>query len=372
MYYKNYGDTEMKISAVGMGTMRYDAEDVEAGRFEKCAEVTRYAYEKGINYFDTAPFYCMDKSEIITGLALEDYKRDTYFLSSKTNFNAITDLCGYISRDTFRRRLELTLTRLRTDYLDFYHLWCVLNLTAYNEQSEELYRFYEEAKNEGLIKNIVFSAHLQGDDVSAVVNTDKFKGVLVGYNALNYRFRQAGIKSAYEKGMGVVVMNPLGGGLIPNNEKAFEYLKENSDETVAQAALRFVASHREITVALAGCTTKAHVDDACKAVENLNVRSIEEINKAYENKGLTGNSLCTMCGYCDHCPQGIEIPKFMSAYNEKLLGGNEKSIVDSMNNNWDTPLNQSAKCVACGKCEKLCTQHLPIVDRLNEISKLIK
>lgn len=79
MYYKHYGDTDMHVSAVGLGTMRYDDAAVSAGRLEECVEIPLYAYEKGINYFDTAPFYCQDKSEIITGMALSQLPRDKVY-----------------------------------------------------------------------------------------------------------------------------------------------------------------------------------------------------------------------------------------------------------------------------------------------------
>ena len=370
MYYKQYGNTDMKVSAVGLGTMRYDDALISAGRLSECAEVPLYAFEKGINYFDTAPFYCQDKSEEITGMALSQLPRDKYYLSSKTNFNALRAIDKNITRDTFRRRLELSLSRLKPDHLDFYHLWCVLNLDAYEEQCNALYPFFEEAKREGLIKNIVFSAHLQGADIETVVETGKFKGMLIGYNALNYRFRQSGIEAAHQNGMGVVVMNPLGGGLIPQNPNTFSYLTEGTDLTVAQAALRFVASHKEITVTLAGCTTKAHVDDAVKAVEGLEERPAKEIVKLYEGKGMGLNNLCTSCGYCNHCPKGIEIPKFMDSYNQKLLSGNEDEIAARLSGHWCIPIEQAGQCVACGKCETLCTQHLPIIERLREIASI--
>ncbi len=210
----------MKVSAVGMGTMRYDEEDIRANRLEKCAEVVLYAHEKGINYFDTAPLYCDDKSEIVTGMALSQLPRDSYYVASKVNLSTLNN---DTSRDAFRRRLEESLTRLKVDYLDFYHLWCVLNLDMFEAQCDALYGFFEEAKSEGLIRNIVFSSHMQGDDLSTAVATDRFKGMLIGYNALNYRFRQSGIEAAHARGMGVVVMNPLGGGLIPRNPQMFQY-----------------------------------------------------------------------------------------------------------------------------------------------------
>jgi predicted aldo/keto reductase-like oxidoreductase len=152
MYYKQYGNTGLKVSAIGFGAMRYDEEDIKAGRLEKCAEIPLYAFEKGINYWDTAPFYCEDKSEIVTGIALSQVKRGEVFVSSKTNLGT---LGGDTTRDAFRKRLELTLQRLRTDYLDFYHIWCILNLSSWEKHMETLYGFFEEAKAEGLIRNIV-------------------------------------------------------------------------------------------------------------------------------------------------------------------------------------------------------------------------
>ncbi|MEZ3435511.1 MAG: aldo/keto reductase [Lachnospiraceae bacterium] len=366
MYYKQYGDTEMKVSAVGLGTMRYDEEDIKAGRLEKCAEIPLYAFEKGINYWDTAPFYCEDKSEIVTGIALSQVDRSKVYVTSKTNLGTIGD--QHPTKDMFRRRLETSLNRLKTDYIDFYHMWCMLSIESWEKHMERIYEFFEDAKREGLIRNIVFSSHMQGNEIETVVNTGKFKGMLIGYNALNYRFRQSGIKAAHEKGMGVVVMNPLGGGMIPQNPESFSYLTEGTDLTVPQAALRFVASHKEITVTLAGCTTKEHVDDAVKAVEGLTEKPAEEIVKEYEDRGVSFNNLCTGCDYCKGCPRDIPISKLMDAYNQKILTGKQEAIADRLDNHWDIPASKAADCIACKKCEKACTQHLPIIERLKEIA----
>lgn len=365
MYYKDYGNTGIKVSAIGLGTMRYDADDIHAGRFEKCAQIPLYALEKGINYWDTAPFYCEDKSEIVTGIALSQVKRDQVYVTSKTNLGTLNQ---DMSRDAFRRRLETSLERLKTDYIDFYHMWCMLTLDSWKEHMDSIYRFFEEAKAEGLIRHIVFSSHMEGDSIEKVVESSQFEGMLIGYNALNYRFRQSGIRAAYENGMGVVVMNPLGGGMIPLNQEAFSYLTEGTDLTVPQAALRFVASHKEITITLAGCTTKEHVDDAVRAVEGLQERSAKEIYDEFENKGVALNNLCTGCGYCKGCPKGIEIPKFMDAYNQKILTGKAEAISGRLDGHWDLTTEPAKTCIECGKCERQCTQHLPIIERLREIA----
>jgi len=364
MYYKQYGNTDMKASAVGMGTMRYDDADVQAGNYAKCAEVVLYAHEKGINFFDSAPFYCSDKSEEITGIALSQLPRDSFYISSKVNMGSYG---GEFTPDAFQSRLETTLKRLQVDYLDFYYLWCLLDVKSFEKQYELMYSSFEKAQKEGLIRNITFSSHMQGTQLEEVIKTNSFQGMLIGYNALNYRFRQAGIKAAYDNGMGIVVMNPLGGGLIPNNPKVFEYLTEGTDLNVAQAALRFVASHKEITVALCGCTTKEHVDDAVKSVENLVEKTVSQIYAEYESKGITLNNLCTGCGYCKSCPQDIDIPKYMDSYNEKILG---HRILDRLQWHWGIPASKAAECTKCGQCETLCTQHLPIIDRLEEIALL--
>lgn len=369
MYYKQYGNTDIKVSAVGLGTMRYDEEDIKAGRLEKCAEIPLYAFEKGINYWDTAPAYCEDKSEIVTGIALSQLKRSDVYVTSKTNLGTI-DAGDHPTKEDFRRRLEMSLDRLKTDYIDFYHMWCMLNLKSWEKHMGAIYGFFEDAKREGLIRNIVFSSHMQGDDIETVVASGKFKGMLIGYNALNYRFRQSGIEAAYQNGMGVVVMNPLGGGMIPANPEAFAYLAEGTDLTVPQAALRFVASHREITVTLAGCTTKEHIDDAVKAVEGLEEKPAQEIVKEYEGRGVTLNDLCTGCSYCKGCPNEIPIPKYMDAYNHMILTGEKSSIQDRMSNHWGITKEKAAECIACGKCEDQCTQHLPIIERLREIAAL--
>jgi len=389
MYYKEYGNTGMKVSAIGFGAMRYDDADIKAGNLSKCAEVPLYALEKGINYWDTAPFYCDDKSEEITGLAVKQIKRSDIILCSKANLGTMGE--GEPTRDKFFKRLDTTLTRLNTDYLDIYQMWCLLSLDKYEKTMEIMYRWFEEAKEQGLVKHICFSSHMEGNGIERVVDSGKFEGMLIGYNALNYRFRQSGIHEAAKRGMGVACMNPLGGGLIPQNPDAFSYLTKWDEEfltsvsgapvpvsaaelnlNTAQAALRFVASHKEITVALNGATTKAHIDDAVKAVEGLVEVSANDIPRLYGDGGKALNDLCTGCGYCKGCPVEIDIPKYMDAYNMSILTGDKQEALKRLAWHWSLTKEGAGECIQCGNCENECTQHLPIIERLKEISELEK
>lgn len=364
MLYKQYGNTDANVSAIGMGCMRFDDRDILENKLEKYVELILYAHESGINYFDTAPFYCHDKSEIIAGMALSQLPRDSYYVTSKTN---IETLKGDCSADGFRRRLENSLMRLKVDYIDFYHLWCMLDINSFETNCDKLYKFFEKAKSEGLIRHIVMSSHMQGDGLEYAVNTRLFEGIAVGYNALNYRYRKSGIEAAYKMNMGISVMNPLGGGIIVDNPDVFGFLKEGTDFNVAQGGIRFVASHEEISVAMIGFSTKNQVYEAVTAIENLEIKSMKEICNEYENKGVKLDNLCTSCGYCNQCPQNIEIPKFMDAYNEKILG---RSVVKRLRRHWHLSAKAAIGCIKCGKCEKLCTQHLPIIERIGEIASL--
>jgi len=163
------------------------------------------------------------------------------------------------------------------------------------------------------------------------------------------------------------VMNPLGGGLIPRNPKMFAHLTEGTDLTVAQAALRFVISHEEVTVALNGFSNKAQVDDAVIAAKDLKQAPAKEILARYEGKGAGHDDFCTGCNYCAGCPQGIPVAKYMDVYNEILLGGDP---IFRLNIVWMISSTDAGRCVGCGLCEQKCTQHLPIMERLKRVAAL--
>jgi predicted aldo/keto reductase-like oxidoreductase len=373
MFYKKFGNTGDLVSAIGFGAMRYDeTEDFKTGRYEKCAELPLFALEKGINYWDTAPFYCEDKCETITGIALSQVKRSDVFITSKINlFYLGDDQNKDISSDTFRRRLDTSLRRLKTDYIDFYYMWCMLTPDTWAQHMEKLYDFFAQAKAEGLIKHIAVSSHMQGNQNIKIVDSNKFEAMMIGYNVLNYQFRQEGLKRAYDKGIGVVAMNPLGGGILLNRPDLFGYLTEGTEQTIAQAALRFVASHKEITVTLVGCTKTEQIESAAAAVTQLTEKDADEILREDAVNRITLNNLCTGCSYCRECPNKIEIPKYMDAYNQYILTGNKSEIKERTIEHWGLAREIAANCTACGRCEKSCTQHLPIIQRLKEIAENI-
>lgn len=364
MIYKPYGKTGKQVSALGFGGMRFLKEEYDKD-MDICAEVVRYASEKGINYFDTAPYYCDDKSEEIFGLAFKNMP-NPFYVSTKSMIS------GEKTADEVRRRCEKSLKRMNVNKIHFFHMWCVLNLEQYEKVMAPggPYEGAMKLKNEGLIDHICISTHANGADIKYMVDQGFYEGILLGYNATNFAFREEGIKAAYDQQMGIVTMNPLGGGIIPQNPNFYSYLNEGTNDTLAQAALRFNISHKEISVTLAGMGSKSEIDENILAANELEELTSEKISLLKSKLSVSLDTLCTGCGYCDSCPVGIPIPKLMDSYNMKIISSKDSEITNRLKWHWGIKKELAGKCTDCGQCETLCTQHLPIIDRLKEINAI--
>ncbi|AXU74602.1 aldo/keto reductase [Clostridioides difficile] len=210
MRYVEYGKTGKMISVVGYGGLRFDLEKSN----QENADLVKYAYEKGINYFDTAPGYCDDRSEDIFGLAfrqmIKEGKTD-FYVSTKEKPKAC---------DTSEKAIEAvkkSIERLGVSKINFYHVWNIRKMEHYELAMKPggQYEGLLKCKEEGLIDHIVFSSHQPGDEVIDILSENKFEGVTMGINILNFPYRLKGAKYAVDNGYGVVAMNPLSGGTIP-------------------------------------------------------------------------------------------------------------------------------------------------------------
>lgn len=364
MIYKEYGKTGKKVSALGFGGMRFHKDEYDKDP-EICAQIVRYANEKGINYFDTAPGYCDDQSEKIFGLAFKNMPGQ-FYVSTKSMISSDQ------TADAVRARCEASLKRMNVQKINFFHMWCILNLGQYKRVMAPggPYEGALKLKEEGLIDHICISTHANGSEIRQIVEEDRYEGILLGYNATNFAFRQEGIEAAYHQKMGVVTMNPLGGGMIPDNPKFYSYLNDGTTDTLAQAALRFNISHKEISVVLAGMGSKAEIDENILAAQSYTELTSGKLDELKKHLNSSLDKLCTGCGYCDSCPVEIPIPKMMDAYNMKVITSDGNEITNRLKWHWGIKKNLAGKCTQCGKCERLCTQHLPIMDRLKEINSI--
>lgn len=358
MLYRKYGRTGKELSVLGFGGMRIEKVN---GRydFDKCAEVIRKANELGINYFDTAPSYNDFRGEQIFGHAFQDMPSQ-YYVSTKSMETDGSQL---------RRQLETSLKRLGVAKIDFYYIWRILTLEDYRARMVKGGAFDAalKAKEEGLIEHLAFSTHCSGEEIETIIQEGCFEGVTLGYNIINFPYRQQGLRAAFQNKLGVVTMNPLGGGMIPRNSQYFDFIRSTEEETVTEAALRFNAAHEEITTVLSGMTTIEEVVENVKAMENPGKLPGQKISNIANRLFSFMDSFCTGCRYCEPCPKGLEISKFMIGYNQKMLGG-VKAGLNWIKWHWGIPVERAQECLQCGECEGRCTQHLPIIERMNEIS----
>lgn len=365
MLYREYGQTGEKVSLLGFGGMRFANIDDH----EECVRTMVSAAEGGVNYFDTAPGYFGTKSETVFGKGFAEFKRRKLpFYSATKTFAS--------SSAAIRKELEAQLKRLGTSAIDFYHIWCITSLDNWaGRKKDGILETFRKLKEEGLIRHICVSSHMINDEIKELLMEDVFEGVLFGYSAYNFQTRQAAFDAIREKKLGAVVMNPLGGGVIPQHPELFGFLRQKG-ETVAEAALHFLWDHPEISVTLVGFASENQVREALAAMASYKSRSMAELAAVKAGANAAFEGICTGCAYClgakgsSGCPQGIPIPQFMDAYNQKILNttGRKDPIGDRLSNHWSINRSIAGNCTACGQCEKACTQHINIIERLKEIS----
>jgi predicted aldo/keto reductase-like oxidoreductase len=300
----------------------------------------------------------------VYGLGLAELRRRSlpYFVSTKT-FQS--------EPDAIRREIEAQMGRLNVSAIDFYHIWCITDLANWEVRKKNgVLDTFRKLKEEGLIRHICVSSHLTGDDIKVLLLEGVFEGVLFGYSAYNFQTRAAAFDAIRAKRLGAVIMNPLGGGIIPQHPELFQGLVTRPGETVTQAALRFLFAHQDLTTALVGFSNLAQLNEALGAVEDYRDVSEAELvaMKARVTRSFEG--VCTGCGYCDTCPQDISIPKYMDAWNQRIFTGTDEAVTDRLKWHWGAAASGASACIACGQCETACTQHLPIIERLARIAAL--
>jgi hypothetical protein len=345
--------------------MRFEAPE----KIDEMARAVYHAFERGVNYFDTAPYYCNDKSEDIVGRAVKEMKKAgrKFYVATKTGVGKGSEV---------RPQLERSLKRLNVDCIDFYHVWCLVHSHQLPERKANgVLDEFRKAKEEGLIRHVCVSTHLGHDEVAPMLDLGDglFEGMLIGLNMLNFNMRLPGAKAAAERGMGVVTMNSLGGGMLTDHAAHYQQLMQKGDLSLVDTALRFNLSLPEVTTALVGFRNLADVDSALDAYERVKLLSPREV-EAFKKKVIASSQdFCTQCNYCRDCPVEIPIVRFMEAYNHRILAEGKKpdAALFQLDDHWFIPEVEAAlsACTECRQCEDVCTQHLPILERFEALRK---
>ncbi len=376
MRYRKFGNTGAMVSALGFGCMRLPEFQDEQGNWqvdqEKTNEMLMRAYELGVNYFDTAYFYCHSNSEIAVGKALKGV-RDKVYISTKCPLELVN------SPEDYEKILDDSLRKLDSDYVDFYHFWGI-NQKTFDEKIVPL-GLLEKAKalkEKGKIRHISFSFHDTPEALKHIIDHGEgyLESVLLQYNLLD-RTNEEMIGYAAQKGLGVVVMGPVGGGRLAAPTQLGEKLGTGSLHTY-ELALRFVLGNPGVCVALSGMENPQMVEQNA-AVGSLETPMSEaqwrQVGTSLEELKKFSELYCTGCNYCQPCPRNIKIPTIFQAYTyHNVYGLTELAKKTYLNyvNNEKEPGATCADCIDCGQCEEKCPQHLKIRDLLRKVEPILE
>lgn len=356
---------------LGFGLMRLPMRGEEVD-LEELKKMVDYYMSNGFNYFDTAHGYVNGKSEkaFKEAVALR-YPRESYLLADKLSspfFNSNADL-----ESLFQSQLEAA----GVDYFDFYLMHAQNAREFIKYKNCQAYEFAFSKKKEGKVKHVGLSFHDSADVLRDILSTyPEIEFVQVQLNYVDYNDPTIQSKKIYdvcqEFNKLVVIMEPVKGGHLVNlPQEALNLLKENYNGSVASLAIRFAASHKNVITVLSGMSNFEQMKDNIsymKDFEPLNEKEYELINKITKVYKMSHLVPCTGCRYCiDGCPKKILIPDLIATLNAK-------QVYDDWNSNisyqkYTSNNGKASDCIKCGKCEKICPQHLEIRNILETISK---
>ena len=312
----------IETSLLGFGCMRFPT-DSNGAIDEKTAEkMIDDAISSGVNYIDTAYPYHNGESEPFVGRVLDKYPRESYFLATKLP-------CWQVgSLEEAEKLFESQLERLNKNYVDFYLLHS-LNINTWRKMKElGVVEFCEKLKAQGKIRYLGFSFHDSYEAFEEILTYRRWDFCQIQYNYINldHQAGMKGLKMAADRGLGVVVMEPLLGGKLANlSSHVAECLPEG--KMAVESAFSFLWDQPEVSLLLSGMSTMEQVQENLRladlaAVGMLSREDREALLKTKEVFDRMALVNCTACRYCvDHCPKGLDIPKLLSLYNEHTFTG---------------------------------------------------
>ncbi|MBR0172268.1 MAG: aldo/keto reductase [Lachnospiraceae bacterium] len=374
MFYRTdrYGN---KISQLGYGCMRFTKKGAGID-YEKAEKEILLAIERGINYFDTAYIY-PGSEECLGRILAENNCRDKVFIATK--------LPQYIMRSAkaIEKTFQEHLTRLRTDYIDYYLMHMFTDIAEWEHlRTLGIEDFIRAKKEAGSIRQIGFSYHGDTDTFQAILAAYDWDFCQIQYNYLDEHSQagRAGLEAAAKKGIPVIIMEPLRGGKLVNlpAEAARALADSRTGYTPAELGLRWLWNQPAVTCVLSGMNSTEMIEENVRVASEASPDSFTEedlalterirgIIRAKEKVGCTG------CRYCMPCPHGVDIPGNFHYYNLMYLEQRDRARLEfARNMGLQKDAGFASRCTECGKCEMHCPQHIPIREKLKEADRALR
>ena len=364
-----------ELSMLGFGCMRFTRKGRKTD-LEKAEKEILRAYELGVNYFDTA--YVYDDSEATIGEIFErNHMREKIRIATKLPQYLIS------SRAAIDRYFDEELSRLRTGYVDYYLMHHLTDIVQWEKlQKIGILEWIREKKERGQIRNIGFSYHGNTDNFLKILNAYDWDFCQIQYNYID-EVSQAGVRglhAAAEKGIPVIIMEPLRGGKLAKvPEQAETAMRQaHPDWSPAEWGFRWLYNQPEVTVVLSGMNSLDMVEENCRIASEAGAgnlgdgdcAALEQVKKIIREKEKVG---CTGCRYCMPCPQGVDIPGIFRCYNAMYTDSKWEGrfeFAQSVGLTREPPF--ATQCIGCGKCEKHCPQSIPIREKLKEADRELR
>ncbi|MGA3086700.1 MAG: aldo/keto reductase [Thermodesulfobacteriota bacterium] len=377
MKYRPFGKLDWQVSALGFGAMRLPVIDDDTTRINEPEAISmiRYAIDHGVNYVDTALPYHGGHSEEVVGRALKDGYREKVKLATKILPRFVQTLAD------FDRILNGQLKRLQTDHLDFYLLHGLNKTTWPKIRDLGIFKWAEGCLKEGKFLHLGFSFHDDFEVFQEIIDAyDRWTFCQIQYNFMDteYQAGTKGLQYAAEKGLAVVIMEPIRGGMLAKNppESVLElWASSRWKRSPAEWALQWVWNHPEVSTVLSGMTTMEQVVENVAAADRseFNILSEEElalVKEVQEEYRKRSPIPCTQCKYCLPCPNKVNIPGILGLYNDaaKYDDLNRARFLYTIRIQEDERADQ---CLDCKECEEKCPQGIPISEWIPKANELL-
>ena len=364
---------------LGFGLMRLPSTDPkDPGKIDikQCCDMVDMFLDRGFNYFDTAWMYCNFKSEdAVKDILTSRHARDGYTITTKLH-------SGFINTKEDRDKIfDTQRQKMGTDYLDYYWLHDVNthSIEVYNKL--DCWSWLQDKKKAGDVKHIGFSFH-DGPELLDKVLTEhpEIEYVQLQINYLDWNSSGVRSRECYEvatkHGKPVIVMEPVKGGMLANMQPAIEevFKARQPEKSTASWALRFVGSLPGVMTILSGMSNEEQMLDNINTFKNFEPLAEDEfklVDEVTEKVLSTPQIGCTACRYCcDGCPMKISIPDVFRTINTLRYYPNDwraKAFYSRVSQAG----GKASDCIGCGQCERVCPQHLPIIDLMKEAAEIL-
>jgi uncharacterized protein len=380
MEYRKFGKLDWKASELGFGAMRLPVIGGVMTNIDEpqAIQMIRYAIDHGVNYLDSAYGYHGGQSERVVGKALRDGYREKIRLATKMPVSMVK------KTEDFDRIFNEQLERLQVNKLDFYLLHGLKQENWPNAKALGVIPWAEKKIAQGYFNHLGFSFHDKYDVFKGILDDyDNWTFCQIQYNFMDVNFQagRRGVELAASKGLGIVVMEPLRGGKLaktpPPAAVAKVWASAPEQRSPVEWAFQWVWNQPEISLTLSGMSTMQQVVDNIAIVERSGkvkltaeqLALFDRVRAAYQ--GLIPIP-CTGCNYCMPCPNGVDIPRNFSIYNEAVMWDDMKAGHNSYLGMGPpggmTEAQRADKCLDCGECIEKCPQGVEVPEWLKKVA----